>query len=114
MNIIRPAWQILPLCVASALAVLAGCQMRGDLRPLSSEVPPPPNLVEAPARCTAARARFALGQRVTQPLMEEMRMRTGSRSARTALPEETVTPFASDRLIVDIEPNGRIVATRCT
>jgi hypothetical protein len=36
--------------------VLAGCQTRGEFRPLSSEGVPPPQLVEVPRPCTAAEA----------------------------------------------------------
>ena len=96
-----------------AVGALAGCQMRGDVRPLSSEAPPPPAFVDAPPRCTAARSRFALGRIITKPLLEELRMRTGARTARTALPQDPPLPYHSARLIVDIEPTGRVVATRC-
>jgi hypothetical protein len=45
--------------VAALLAVMlaaAGCQTRGDFRPLSSEGVPPPRLVDVPRPCTAAEA----------------------------------------------------------
>ena len=43
----------------AALAVIlavAGCQTRGEFRPLSSEGVPPPRLVDVPRPCTAAEA----------------------------------------------------------
>lgn len=96
-----------------SLVLLGGCQFRGEPRPLSSEAQPPPAFVDAPAHCTAARARFGLGRRITAPLLEEMRMRTGARRARLVLATDPDTPFDAARLIVDIEPNGRVVGIRC-
>src|SRR5687767_14472316 len=46
---------------------LAGCQTRGDVRPFSSEVPPPPQFVALAEKCNANDARFALGQKITPP-----------------------------------------------
>ena len=97
-----------------SLVLLSGCQFRREPRPLSSEALPPPTFVDAPARCTAARARFALGRRITAALLEEMRMRTGARQARLVLPTDPDIPFDAARLIVDIEPNGRVVGVRCS
>ena len=96
-----------------SLVLLSGCQFRGESRPLSSEALPPPAFVDAPARCTAARARFALGRRITAALLEEMRIRTGARQARLVLPTDPHIPFDAARLIIDIEPNGRVVGMRC-
>jgi hypothetical protein len=102
-----------PLLLLS-LVLLGGCQFRGEPRALSSEALPPPAFVDAPARCTAARARFALGRRITAALLEEMRIRTGARQARLVLPTDPDIPFDAARLIVDIEPNGRVVGMRCS
>ena len=106
----------MPVCRALLLisfVLLSGCQSPREPRPLSSEAPPPPPFVDAPAHCTAARARFGLGKRITAPLLEELRMRTGARRARIVFATDPETPFDAARLIVDIEPNGRIVGTRC-
>jgi len=101
-----------PLLLIVALA--AGCQMRGEVRPLSSEMPPPPVFVAAPESCSAARSRFALGQRINLPLLEELRQRTGARRARAQrIDDPQANEFDAARLIVDIEPNGRIVGVRC-
>lgn len=105
----RPLW---PVCLWAA-GLAAGCQMRGDVRPLSSEAPPPPAFVPAPGACQAAAARFALGRQITAPLLEEMRSRVGAESARTAFATDPALPVDLKRLIVDIEPTGRIVGLRC-
>ena len=78
------------LCAASLF--LAGCQAQPEFRPLTSEVPPPPTFATVPAEeaCQAAQARYALGRPIDAPLLEEMRTRTGSKSARTS---PAGTPF---------------------
>ncbi|MEJ8854660.1 I78 family peptidase inhibitor [Variovorax robiniae] len=96
-------------------AGLTGCQMRGDVRPLSSELAPPPRFAEGmPEECRSTEARFALGKQVDAQLLEDMRQRTGARSARSVLPTD---PPARDvdprRLNVDVEASGRIVGARC-
>ncbi|VTU40542.1 hypothetical protein H4CHR_05263 [Variovorax sp. PBS-H4] len=93
--------------------LLSGCQFRGESRPLSAEVPPPPTLVDAPAHCIAARARFGLGRLITAALLDEMRMRTGAHRARLVVETDPDTPFDASRLLVDIEPKGRVVGMRC-
>src|SRR4051812_19223085 len=86
---------------------LASCQMRGDVRPASADIAPPPRFAEAtPETCRAAEARFALGRFITAPLLEEMRQRTGARMARTvAVGDTATTVYDGSRLNVDIEPN---------
>ena len=96
------------------IALAAGCQMRGDVRPLSSEVPRPPAFVAAPEFCSAARSHFALAQRISAPLLEELRQRTGARRARTQRVDDPQSnEYDASRLTVDIETSGRIVGTRC-
>lgn len=114
----NPGWGAgVPVCRALLPLLLPlvalGCQFRGEPRPLSSGALPPPAFIDAPTRCTAARARFALGRRISAPLLEEMRMRTGARRARAVLPTDADAPYDAARLIVDIESNGRVVAVRC-
>ena len=105
-------WNRHPIFLLVVLA--AGCQMRGDVRPLSSEVPPPPVFVDAPQACSAARSRFALGQGISAPLLEEMRQRTGARRARAQrIDGPPNNDIDAARLTVDIEPSGRIVGARC-
>jgi hypothetical protein len=93
--------------------VLAGCQTRGEVRPFSSEVPLPPTFAAAVEQCNGADARFALGQVMTQPLLEEARNRTGARQAITAKAGETPAPADPLRLIVEVDPQGKMVGARC-
>lgn len=105
----RPA---LLACLLGA-GLVAGCQMRGDVRPLSSEAPPPPVFAPPPESCQAGGARFALGRQITAPLLEEMRSRAGARSARTAFATDPPMAVDPQRLIVDVDPAGRILGLRC-
>jgi hypothetical protein len=102
------------LCVASLF--MAGCETKPRFRPLTSDAPPPPVFVTVTgdADCQVAQARYALGRAIDAPLLEEMRARTGSRSARTA-PVGTPLPAPADpgRLNVDVDPQGRITGARC-
>jgi len=102
------------LCAASLL--LAGCETRPQFRPLTSEVPPPPVFVTVTgdADCQVAQARYALGRVIDAPLLEEMRNRTSSKSARSS-PVGAPLPAPADpgRLTIDVDPQGRIVGARC-
>nr|WP_256354269.1 I78 family peptidase inhibitor [Variovorax sp. dw_308] len=97
------------------VATVAGCQMRGDVRPLSSELPPPPNFAGTmPQECRATEARFALGKPIDASTLEEMRLRAGARSARSVRPTDPPPrDVDATRLNVDIEASGRIVGARC-
>lgn len=102
--------------LCAAMLFVAGCQSKPEFRPLTSEAPPPPTFVTVPAEeaCQAGQARYALGRPIDAPLLEEMRTRTGSKSARTA-PAGTPLPPPADpaRLNVDLDPQGLVVAARC-
>ena len=45
--------------------------------------------------------------------LEEMRARAGARSARTAVATDPALAIDLQRLIVDIDPSGRILGLRC-
>lgn len=102
------------LSLSTCALALAACQFRGDVRPLSSDIVAPPRFAESIPACRAAGGRFALGKVVNGPLLEEMRQRSEAQMARTVLVSDPkVLPFDESRLNVDVEPNGRIVGTRC-
>ena len=93
---------------------LAGCQTRGDVRPFSSEVPPPPQFVALAEKCNANDARFALGQKITPPLLEDARGRAGARSAIAVRPGELPQPADPLRLVVEVDAEGKMVGARCS
>ena len=105
---------VLPLAALALAALLTtGCQTRGDVRPFSSEVPLPPTFAGVTEQCNGAEARFALGQVMTKALLEEARNRTGARQAVTAKPGEAPAPPDPLRLIVELDPQGKMVGARC-
>ncbi|HYP84308.1 hypothetical protein [Variovorax sp.] len=103
------------LGAVAAAAVLAGCQSvpPPSERPLGPEVPPPPQLVNVAPRCDATQARFALGQVVDMKLLEQARDRAGAHQGITARPGEAAAPADPLRLILEVDPQGRMVGARC-
>ena len=98
-----------------ALAALAACQTRGTDRPFSSEVPPPPRFAEpAPdPACNASQARYALDQPINQALLEDMRKRSQASSARTTGVGDPPLPNEAQRLLVEVNAQGRVTGARC-
>jgi len=107
---------ILAAAVCAASLFMAGCETQPEFRPLTSEAPPPPTFVTVPKEetCQAAQARYALGQALDPLLLEQMRTRTGSKSARTSAAGAPLpAPADPARLNVDVDAQGRVVAARC-
>lgn len=102
-----------PLALALSAVVLAACQAPNEPRPLGPDVPPPPQFVELVHKCTATESRFALGQKITPPVLEEARDRTGARSAVTAKTGEMPTPADPLRLILEVDAEGKMIGARC-
>jgi hypothetical protein len=111
-----PTRGILAAAVCAASLFIAGCETQPEFRPLTSEAPPPPTFVTVPKEetCQAAQARYALGQALDPLLLEQMRTRTGSKSARTSAAGAPLpAPADPARLNVDVDAQGRVVAARC-
>ena len=104
----RPSRWLLPV----SLMLLAGCQAPSGPRPLGPDVPPPPQVADA-FRCSAGESRFALGQVVTPALLNEARDRTGARSAVTVKAGEAPSPADPLRLLIQVDPEGKMNAARC-
>lgn len=102
------------ICGPALAVLLAGCGHGSEPRPLTSEVPEPPSFAAPPESCLAEGARFALGLRISAPLLEEMRQRTGARFARTMRATDPPDPAQdATRLNVQVEPAGRVVGANC-
>jgi hypothetical protein len=116
MNTSCPAFKVARIFTVwmalGCLLTVAGCQSERP-RPMSPNLPPPPEFVDAPPSCTASRMHFALGQRISAPLLEEMRMRSGAFMARTVLPDDAPLFFVAGRLLVDVATSGRVMSVRC-
>ncbi len=112
----RPTTTRLPSIFAGCVLAVAlgGCQMRGDVRPLSSEAPPPPVFVDVDTGCHAPGARYAVGRQITAPLLEDMRVQTGARFARTVKAGEPAgEPADGGRLNVEVDAQGVVKGARC-
>ncbi|MCW5260220.1 proteinase inhibitor I78 [Verminephrobacter eiseniae] len=64
--------------------------------------------------CNAQPAQVVLGQSSTASVVESARARSGARMARILRPGQTITKeFNAQRLSLQVDGNGRIIAARC-
>ena len=93
-------------------AVLTGCSGYGQ--PASPSPEPAPAAPAPVAECNAQPAQFAVGQNSTAAVMESARARSGAHMARILRPGQMVTKeFNAQRLNLEVDAAGRIVAVRC-
>ena len=97
---------------AIALALLAGCSSMGT--PWSSggaTTAPPP----APKQiCNAQPAQSFVGRTNTSQNLEQARQRSGAAMARVLHPGQITTKeFNAERLNLEVDATGRILAVRC-
>ena len=107
----------------AGVAILAGCSGYGQ--PAASPGPAPSTTAPsttapspaAPApiaECNAQPAQFAVGQNSTAAVMESARVRSGAHMARILRPGQMITKeFNAQRLNLEVDGSGRIVAVRC-
>lgn len=75
---------------------------------MQAPIPPPASL------CNAQAAQFVVGQNSTGTVMESARVRSGAQMARILRPGQAVTlEFDAQRLNLQVDATGRIVAVRC-
>ena len=64
--------------------------------------------------CNAQPAKFAVGQSSTATVMESARVRSGAQMARILRPGQITTKeFNAQRLNLEVDATGRIIAVRC-
>jgi len=64
--------------------------------------------------CNAQPAQFAVGQSSTASVMESARARSGAQMARILRPGQITTKeFNAQRLNLEVDATGRIIAVRC-
>lgn len=96
------------LLATAALLALTACG--------APPVPPPSSGSPAPdpGACNAAPAQFALGRTVDPALRTEALQRSGARTLRMIRPGDAVTmEFSSQRLNLELDPDGRVTRVRC-
>lgn len=100
--------RLLPTLATAAL--LVACASPPQPAPIDVRVHiPPPG-----GRCDAGPAQSAIGQKSTARNVETARVAAGARMARTLRPGQMVTKeYDAERLNLDVDASGRIVAARC-
>ena len=97
-----PAWT----GTLATVALLAGCASPG---PATG-----PTGVPLGGTCDAAPAQSFVGQNTTAKVMEAARVRSGALMVRVLRPGQMVTKeFDAQRLNLEVNAAGRIVAVRC-
>lgn len=102
-------------CALAPLAVLAGCSSLPSGSPAPSQPPAAaPVWVPTGGTCSAAPAQSAVGQNATASVMEQARKRSGALMARIVRPGQALTQeFNAERLNLQVDGSGRILAVRC-
>lgn len=97
-------------------ALMAGCASHGPA-PAAAPSPTTQSQAQAPAPdmlCNAQPAQVAVGQSSTASVVESARARSGARMVRILRPGQMVTKeFDTQRLNLEVDANGRILAVRC-
>jgi len=99
--------------VAVVGLMMAGCSSIG---PGSSPAPAPIGASTAPVggECNAQGAQAAVGKNATAKVVEEARVRSGARLARVLRPGQMITKeFDGQRLNLEVDASGKIIAVRC-
>lgn len=100
------------LCAAVSLTACSGYGQASAPSANSSASAPAPT--PPAAVCNAQPAQFAVGQNSTASVMESARVRAGAQMARILRPGQMITKeFDAQRLNLEVDASGRIVAVRC-
>ncbi len=93
-----------------ATTLIAGCAAPERAAPIDVRpVIPPPG-----GRCDAGPAQSAVGQSSTARNVESARVAAGARMARILRPGQMVTKeYDAERLNLDVDAKGHILAARC-
>lgn len=110
------------VALAAALA-LTGCAGYGQPSAATqvAQTPAGPTAASSPAEapalatpCNAQPAQFAVGQSSTATVLESARVRSGAQMARILRPGQMITKeFNAQRLNLEVDATGRIIAVRC-
>ena len=102
------------LSCALAAAFIGGCANWERPSPATQAPTSPPAGSPPPSVCNAQAAQFAVGQNSTASVMESARVRSGAQMARILRPGQIITKeFDAQRLNLEVDGNGRIIAARC-
>lgn len=101
--------------IALAVVAVSGCSGYGPSTTGSQGTNAQGGAAPAPAAvCNAQPAQSAVGQNSTASVMESARTKSGAQMARILRPGQMVTKeFDAQRLNLEVDGNGRILAVRC-
>ncbi|MFN3436672.1 MAG: I78 family peptidase inhibitor [Acidovorax sp.] len=99
----------------AAVLMMTGCAGYGQAPASPPASSPGATAPAAPAAlCNAQPAQAAVGQSSTASVMETARVRSGAQMARILRPGQMITKeFNAQRLNLEVDANGRILAVRC-
>ncbi|RQO83709.1 I78 family peptidase inhibitor [Acidovorax sp. FJL06] len=98
--------------LALAAALMAGCASHG--RPPAAPGAPVATAQAPGGLCNAQPAQGVVGQNSTASVAESARARSGAQMVRILRPGQMVTKeFDTQRLNLEVDASGRIVAVRC-
>lgn len=98
----------------AALALLAGCTSTGPFGTSSSQPVLGTSTAPVGGLCDAQPAQSFVGQNSTAKVVEDARVKSGANMARVLRPGQMITKeYSTQRLNLEVDATGRIVAVRC-
>ncbi len=94
-------------------ALVTGCASQSQ-PPAPSTASPAPAEPAPGGQCNAQPAQSVVGQNSTASVVEWARVQSGAKMARILRPGQIITKeFNAQRLNLEVDANGRILAVRC-
>ncbi|WP_119965541.1 I78 family peptidase inhibitor [Simplicispira lacusdiani] len=98
---------------ATTISALAACALAAGCAGVNEPTVGPTGAPRG-GTCDAKPAQSAVGQNSTAKVVEAARVRSGAMIARILRPGQMITKeFDAQRLNLEVDANGRIVAVRC-
>lgn len=103
------------LAIVAVTALAAGCSVIPSQRPGPQTGRSSPSPAPRPVQqCNQAGAQWAVGKANTEHNINEARKRSGAYMARVLRPGQVTTrEFNAERLNLEVDATGRIIAARC-
>ncbi|MBS0468505.1 MAG: proteinase inhibitor I78 [Proteobacteria bacterium] len=105
-HVLHACW----LTAVGLLVLLTGCAQPG---PASAPRPTGASTAPVGGTCNAQAAQWALGKSGTARVVEEARVRAGARMARVVYAGQPAQALDAERLSLEVDGSGKIVAARC-
>lgn len=106
-------WQVMRAGRLGAFVVMLGLAGCAQLGPASGPRPMGASTAPVGGTCNAQAAQWALGRSGTARVVEEARARAGARMARVVHAGQPAQAPDAERLSLEVDGSGKIVAARC-